>query len=76
MHIELGGHIQARHARVVVMTKRPFARDDSSFLTEDDPERLEEELKERLREIDTGEVEMIPGEVAWRLIFGDRPPRE
>lgn len=40
-----------------------FAEDRPRLLTEDRPEELRRELERRIKEIDDGTVEMIPGEV-------------
>ena len=45
------------------MPNRFFAGDRPRLLTEDRPEELRRELERRIKEIDEGTVEMIPGEV-------------
>lgn len=50
------------------MTHRFFAGKGRPLLTEDRPDELREEIERRLKEIDEGTVEMIPGDEFMRAL--------
>lgn len=54
------------------MPTPPFARKTRRILTDVDEATLRTELKERLTEIDAGEVELQSEAEMWQQAFGDQ----